>query len=155
MKGASELEAAAVENDALGEQLLIVILNYRTADLTIACLRSVARELSGFAGAQVVVADNASGDGSVERIASAIADAGMGPWARCEALRKNGGYAYGNNAPIRRALQRPHPPDFVLLLNPDTELLPGAITALLRFMQDHPECGIAGSRLVDDKGAPH
>jgi N-acetylglucosaminyl-diphospho-decaprenol L-rhamnosyltransferase len=136
-------------------QLLIVVLNYRTADLTVACLRSLSRELPGLASVEVVVTDNASGDGSTDTIARAIDDNDMSSWARCEPLPKNGGYAYGNNAPIRSALQRKNPPQFVLLLNPDTELLPGAIDALLAFMRTHPECGIAGSRLLDEQGQTH
>lgn len=136
-------------------QLLIVILNYRTADLAIKCLRSVAREVTSFPDAEVVVTDNDSGDGSAERIARYISANDMGAWARCEPLPMNGGYAYGNNAPIRRALQRPVPPEYVLLLNPDTELLPGAISALVDFMKLHPECGIAGSRLLDERGETH
>ena len=148
------MEAVAKQR-ARRAQLLIVILNYRTADLTIKCLRSVARELSGFPGAEVVVTDNDSGDGSAERIARFIASSEMRGWARCEPLPTNGGYAYGNNAAIRRALQRKDPPEFVLLLNPDTELLPGSISALVDFMRQHPECGVAGSRLVDEQGHTH
>lgn len=136
-------------------QLLIVILNYRTAELAITCLRSVAREISGMSGVEVVVTDNASADGSAERIARVIASSGMSAWARCEPLPRNGGYAYGNNAAIRPALHRPDPPELVLLLNPDTELLPGAIRELLEHMRRHPECAIAGSRLIDEQGRPH
>lgn len=136
-------------------ELLIVVLNYRTADLTIACLRSIARELRALPSTEVVVTDNASGDGSAERIQAAIEREGMSAWARCDALPHNGGYAYGNNAPIRDALARREPPDYVLLLNPDTELLPGAVTALIEFMRARPECGIAGSRLEDTDGTPH
>jgi N-acetylglucosaminyl-diphospho-decaprenol L-rhamnosyltransferase len=146
---------AVAKQRAQRAQLLIVILNYRTAELTMKCLRSVARELSSFAGAEVVVTDNDSGDGSAERIARFISANDMGAWARCEPLPKNGGYAYGNNAPVRRALLRPDPPEFVLLLNPDTELQPGAIDALVDFMRDHPECSIAGSRLLDEQGRAH
>src|SRR5262249_29983992 len=67
-----------------GSGLLIVILNYRTADLTLACLRSLAREIPQLPGAEVVVTDNASGDGSDEKIARAITDMGIASWARCE-----------------------------------------------------------------------
>ena len=137
-----------------GADLLIVVLNYRTADLTIACLRSLAPQIPELGDVEVVVTDNASNDGSVERIRHEITDAGMASWARCEALPVNGGYAYGNNAPVRQALQRARPPDFVLLLNPDTELRPHAVAALLDFMRDHPEAGIAGSRLEDSDGTP-
>jgi N-acetylglucosaminyl-diphospho-decaprenol L-rhamnosyltransferase len=135
--------------------LLIVVLNYRTADLTIACLRSLGPQVAELPGASVIVTDNASGDGSAEKIASAIAREGMSAWAQCEPLPINGGYAYGNNAPIRRALLSPHPPELVLLLNPDTELKPGAVRALIDFMDAHPECAIAGSRLEDDVGRVH
>ncbi|MEY4580187.1 MAG: hypothetical protein RL701_4890 [Pseudomonadota bacterium] len=136
-------------------QLLVVILNYRTADLTIASLRSVAGEIAGLPRTEVVVTDNDSGDGSAEKIAHAIEAEGMSAWARCEPLPKNGGYAYGNNAPVRAALARSQPPEFVLLLNPDTELRTGAIQALLDFSRAHPECGIAGSRLEEVDGTPH
>jgi N-acetylglucosaminyl-diphospho-decaprenol L-rhamnosyltransferase len=136
-------------------KLLIVILNYRTAALTLACLRSLAKEIPALPGTRVVVTDNASGDGSAEIIATGIAEGGMSAWARCEPLPKNGGYAYGNNAAIRSALTSSDPPEFVLLLNPDTELLPGAVTSLLDFMRAHPECAIAGSRLEDEGGHVH
>lgn len=139
----------------LSSRLLVVILNYRTPELTVACLRSLARQIGELPAVEVVVTDNDSQDGSADKIAHAIASEGMSGWARCEPLPKNGGYAYGNNAPIRQALARPEPPDFVLLLNPDTELLPGAIRALVDFMRAHPECAIAGSRLEDEQGRPH
>jgi N-acetylglucosaminyl-diphospho-decaprenol L-rhamnosyltransferase len=135
--------------------LLIVILNYRTAELTIECLRSLAPQIAGLGAVEVVVTDNASGDGSADKISAAIEKEGMSHWARCEPLPKNGGYAYGNNAPVRRALSRPKPPEYVLLLNPDTELLPGAVRALLDFMTAHPECSIAGSRLEDRAGTAY
>jgi GT2 family glycosyltransferase len=131
-----------------------VILNYRTAELTVDCLRSIAPELATLPNTSVVVTDNASGDGSVERIARAIAEEGMASWARLMPLDRNGGYAYGNNAPIREALASAQPPEFVLLLNPDTQLRPRAIHELVRFMASHPEVGIAGSRLEDPDGTP-
>jgi len=145
----------ATFQSAPNPRLLIVILNYRTADLTIACLRSLQPEVTSLPGTQVIVTDNASGDGSADAIAAAIAAKGLSAWARCQPLPKNGGYAYGNNAPIRSALESPTPPDFVLLLNPDTEVRPGALAALLAFMRDHPECAIAGSRLEDERGQVH
>ena len=153
--GSTALSTSASQPSQARSRLLIVILNYRTPELTIACLRSLASQLDTLPDTEVVVTDNDSRDGSADKIASAIASEGMSTWARCEPLPKNGGYAYGNNAPIRSALSRMEPPEFVLLLNPDTELLPGAITALLDFMRAHPECGIAGSRLEDERGSVH
>jgi len=69
-------------------------------------------------------------------------------------LDSNGGFASGNNAAIRPALEASDPPspDYVLLLNPDTIVRPGAVSALLEFMASHPEAGIAGSRLEDPDG---
>ena len=54
--------------------LLVVVLNYRTAALTIDCLRSLVDEVAALPGSHVVVTDNASGDDSVEKIASAISE---------------------------------------------------------------------------------
>lgn len=131
-------------------RLAIVVLNYRTPELTIDCLRSLVQEVK--ADTHVMVVDNASGDQSVEAIQTAIATEGWDNWVTFTALEKNGGYASGNNAAIRKLLASPHPPAYVLLLNPDTIVRPGAVTALVEFMDEHPEVGIAGSRLEDLDG---
>ena len=78
----------------------VVVLNYRTADLTVECLRSLATEIQQHP-ARVIVADNASGDGSAERIGASIRAYRWGQWASVLALERNGGYAFGNNAGIR------------------------------------------------------
>jgi GT2 family glycosyltransferase len=70
------------------------------------------------------------------------------------ALDRNVGYAAGNNAAIAEALRSDHPPRYVLLLNPDTVPRPGAVAALVQFLDDHPGVGIAGSRLEDADGTP-
>ncbi|EAW37837.1 glycosyltransferase family 2 protein [Lyngbya sp. PCC 8106] len=127
--------------------ILVVILNYRTPQLTINGLRSLISEVQSLSNIQVVVVDNCSGDGSAEQIQAAIQAEGWGEWASVLALNQNGGYAFGNNAAIRPALQSSHPPDFVWLLNPDTEVRPGAMQPLIDFLQTHPQAGIVGSRL--------
>jgi hypothetical protein len=134
--------------------LLVVVLNYRTASLTIDCLQSLVDEVRSPHRIQVVVTDNASNDGSVDKIAAAIATHGWSDWAALMPLDRNGGYAFGNNAAIRPALATDNPPPYVLLLNPDTVVRPGAIAALIEFMETHPEVGIAGSRLEDLDGTP-
>ena len=135
-------------------RLLVVILNYRTPDLTIDCLHSLVQEVQALPGTYVIVADNDSGDGSVERIGAAMVAEGWGHWTSLLPLDRNGGYAFGNNAPIRMALESAHPPAYVLLLNPDTVVRPHALKVLLDFMDEHPEVGIAGSRLEDPDGTP-
>ena len=69
-------------------------------------------------------------------------------------LERNGGFASGNNAAIRPALEGADPPRYVLLLNPDTIVRPGALKALVEFMEGRPDVGIAGSRLEDPDGTP-
>lgn len=134
--------------------LLVVIVNYRTPSLTIDCLHSLVSEMQSLPGTRVVVTDNDSGDGSVEKIGAAIETEGWRDWASLMPLERNGGFAYGNNAAIRPALQSPLPPPYILLLNPDTVVRPNALKALLDFMNEHPEVGIAGSRLEDPDGTP-
>jgi GT2 family glycosyltransferase len=134
--------------------LLIVIVNYRSADLTLDCLRSLQDEVGTVPGTRVVVTDNASGDDSVPRLDAAVRDNGWGGWARIQPLERNGGFAAGNNAAIRPALASTDPPRYVLLLNPDTIVCPGAIGALVAFLEDRPGVGIAGSRLEEPDGTP-
>ena len=134
--------------------LLVVIVNYRTAGLTIDCLHSLVNEVRSLPGTRVVVADNASGDESVERIGAAIETEGWGNWASLMPLDRNGGFAFGNNAVIRPVIESTNPPPYVLLLNPDTIVRPGALQALVNFMNEHPNVGIAGSRLEDPDGTP-
>lgn len=135
-------------------KLLIVIVNYRTADLTVDCLRSLAEELKSLDATRVVITDNQSGDDSPTRIQQAIEDNHWDGWATLMPLKNNGGFAYGNNEAIRSSLQSDVPPDLVLLLNPDTIVRPGAITTLIDFMREHPDAGIAGSRLEDPDATP-
>jgi len=133
-------------------RLLVVIVNYRTPDLTIDCLRSLEPEVRRLGSTRVVVADNASGDGSPQRIRGAIEAHGWSGWAALLPLDHNGGFSSGNNAVIRPALESSDKPEFVLLLNSDTVVCPGALGALLEFMDSHPDVGIAGSRLEDPDG---
>lgn len=135
-------------------RLTVVVLNYRTAALTVDCLHSLVDEVAALPGTHVVVVDNASNDGSVEQIQSAIAAQSWGDWVTFLPLEHNGGYASGNNAAIRPALASEPPSDYILLLNPDTVIRPGAIKTLVHFMEEHPEAGIAGSRLEDADGTP-
>lgn len=133
--------------------LLVVIVNYRTPDLSIACLRSLAQEAETLPKLQVALVDNASGDDSVEKIGEAIAQEGWTDWAVLLPSPHNGGYAYGNNYAIRPALQQPNPPDYVLLLNSDAQVLPGALQALMDFLDTHPQVGIAGSAMINPDGS--
>lgn len=143
---------------SFADSILVVIVNYRTASLTIDCLRSLVDEAARLPGLRVVVTDNASGDDSIERIAEMIERERLGAWVRLLPLEKNGGFAFGNNAAIRPAMACAsesgfaEPPDYVLLLNPDTLVRPEGIVRLVEFLNANPRAGICGSRLEDPDG---
>lgn len=140
--------------NTLHPKVLIVIVNYRTPELTINCLRSLIPELPLLPGMQVTVVDNDSGDDSVVKIQQAINTEGWGDWVSFIASQHNGGFAYGNNLAIRPVLESADPADYYLLLNPDTEIRSGAIKTLVDFMAQHPQAGIAGSRFELEDGTP-
>ncbi len=136
-------------------KVLVVIVNYRTAGLTIDCLRSLVDEVSAIpGGCRVVVTDNASGDDSVARISKAVEDNGWSSWATLMPLATNGGFAWGNNQAIEPALKTANPPDFVYLLNPDTLMKPGGIRALLGFLERNSAVGVAGGASINGQGVP-
>lgn len=140
-----DITKAPSESNPCPVPLLVAIVNYRTADLSISALRSLLTELPTLPGMQAVVVDNDSGDGSVEKIAQAIESEGWGSWASVVPAEKNGGFAYGNNAAIRPAFQSDTPPPYYMLLNSDAEARPGSMKALVDFMDANPKAGIAGS----------
>ncbi len=158
------LLASSITHDdraVLASRLAIVIVNYRTATLTIDCLRSLVPQLIRLTEAQVTIVDNASDDGSVEQIKRAIADIehherSLAGRMTLLPVTTNGGFAAGNNRAIEKLLDRPRQqrPDFFLLLNPDTLLRPGALGRLLQVLLDEPAIGIVGSRLEDPDGTP-
>lgn len=133
--------------------ILIVIVNYRTAKLVVACLHSLVPEVAGNPGTRVTIVDNASGDGSGTTIAAAIVKQGWEGWAELVESPMNGGFAAGVNIGVRPALASGDV-EFLWLLNPDTVVRPGAIAALASFMRAHPAAGIAGSLLELADGTP-
>jgi N-acetylglucosaminyl-diphospho-decaprenol L-rhamnosyltransferase len=124
-------------------KLTIVIVSWNTRDLLARCLASVledARELPRVK-VEVCVVDNASTDGSPEAVRERF------PSVRLIENRENVGFARANNQAIQATTGA-----YVLLLNPDTELVPGALEALVRFVDGHPRAGAAGARLVHPDG---
>ena len=128
----------------------VIIVNYKSAPLTVACLRSLQIEHSNPAlRIRAVVVDNASGD--LGEISRAVADNRWSSWVTLVEAPKNGGFAYGNNLGIERA-SGAGTPSYVFLLNPDTEVRAGAIAALVQFLEAHPEAGIAGPSFENGEG---
>ena len=135
-------------------KLSIVIVNYRTAELTINCIASIAAERPSGESITVVLVDNASPDDSAKVLAQAIEQYGWESWVEYIPATMNGGFACGNNLGIRFAINTPSPPEYLLLLNPDTIVRRGALRSLCQFMEEHPKAGIAGANIVGREGLP-
>ena len=111
----------------------IVVLNWNGAEDTRACLESLAGILSP--SCRLLVVDNGSTDGSVERIREAFADIEL------LLLPSNIGYAGGNNAGFRRVQELGA--EFVIFLNNDTLVEAGFCVPLVETLQRNPSAGIA------------
>ena len=134
-------------------KLLVVIVSYRVTDLTIDCLRSLARRDRpgpGHAGRRL--RERHRRRRRAERLRRAIDENGWDSWVDLTAIYPNRGFTGGNNAVIRPALESDDPPEYVLLLNADTIVQEHALDALVSFMDAHPEAGIAGSMLIAPDG---
>jgi hypothetical protein len=118
-------------------QWWIVVLNWNGRNDTLACLASL-RDLEGDP-VGVVCVDNGSTDDSVAAIRAAFPDVDL------VETGANLGFAGGNNAGIAHALE--HGAHWVVLLNNDATLAPGAIDALRRAAREHPEAGALAGKL--------
>ena len=126
--------------------LAVIIVSWNVRDLLMACLRSLQADLErADLTADIWVVDNGSTDGTPEAVARDF------PAVRLIARRDNPGFAAANNQALRAALDA-SPPRYFWLLNPDTEVLPGATAALIAAMETHPRVGVAGARLLYPDG---
>jgi N-acetylglucosaminyl-diphospho-decaprenol L-rhamnosyltransferase len=123
-------------------EVSVVVLSWNTAELTLACLRSVveAFDSEGIVG-ELVVVENASEDDSAARIASEF------PSAKLICNVENRGYAAGVNQGVAASGGQ-----WVLLLGSDARLSGGAISGLLTFMESAVGYGGCAPRLVDAEG---
>jgi N-acetylglucosaminyl-diphospho-decaprenol L-rhamnosyltransferase len=116
----------------------VVVVNYRTPDLALACAESL-RTLD-YSNWKLLVVDNASGDDSATKFA-----AGLAPdeWLLSAT---NGGYTAGNNRGVSEMLRRGC--DYVMVLNPDTVVAnPAFLSELVRHLEDNPKVGAVGPRV--------
>lgn len=118
----------------------IIIVNYNTRDLTLACIESVFRETT--ISFQLIVLDNNSSDGSFDAIADRF------PSVQLIRSDQNNGFAKGNNIAAVHATA-----ELILLLNPDTLILENAIDKLVDFSQQSPSNRIWGGRTVFPDGS--
>jgi N-acetylglucosaminyl-diphospho-decaprenol L-rhamnosyltransferase len=134
-------------------KLLVIILNYHVTDLTIDCLGSLVPEVPRIPGMKVALCENGSGGDAEQRLRELIAANRWEPWVELTAISPNRGFTGGNNVIIRKWLASAECPEYFLLLNADTLVYPGAFESLVKFMDHHPEVGIAGSRLEFPDGS--
>jgi hypothetical protein len=118
--------------------LSVVIVSYNTRELLRMCLTSVLRA----GAAEVIVVDNASSDDSAQMVQVDF------PQVRLIASTQNLGFVRANNLALRECRG-----DYLLLLNPDTEVRDGALQALQGFLDNHPRAGAVGPRLMYGDGA--
>lgn len=122
--------------------LSIIIVNWRVRELLRECLASVQRTMRlRPCEFEVVVVDNASGDGSVEMLAREF------PWVHAIANDQNAGFAAANNQALPRCRG-----EFLMLLNPDTVVTSGAVDAMLARMRADPRLAVLGCRLLNADG---
>jgi GT2 family glycosyltransferase len=114
--------------------LAVTIVNYNTREHLCACLSTVLSQ----APSEVVVVDNASSDGSVEMVQACY------PHVVLHANKTNVGYGAAANQAIAGSTAK-----YILLLNADTLLEPGALRALTTYLDQHPGAAVLGPRLVD------
>ena len=124
----------------------VVIVNYKTANLTIDCLQSLELEVN--ANLEVLAVDNASNDNSMALFDQEIKN---NKWHQVKTLGAdfNGGFSFGNNIGINASAS-----EFFLLLNSDTIVYPGAVDLLIKTLQENPDMGMASPRLEWPDGTP-
>ena len=112
----------------------IVIVSFNTKDLLRACLAAAA-------AGEIIVVDNSSADGSVEMVKKEF------PGVTLIANSQNRGFAAANNMGLKCARGR-----YMLLVNSDTQVPPGAIEEVTRFMDEHLDIGVVGVKLMLPNG---
>ena len=118
-------------------KLSIVIVNYNVKYYLEQCLRSVERAAAHIKH-EVLVVDNASEDGSMEYLKPLFPQV---IWIEC---KENGGFSHGNNIGFSHARG-----EYILMLNPDTIVTRQALEGCVRFMDEHPEAGAAGVKMIN------
>jgi N-acetylglucosaminyl-diphospho-decaprenol L-rhamnosyltransferase len=118
----------------------VVIVTYNSQEQIETCLRSL-YERGGRTSKEVIVVDNNSRDNTVQLIQREF------PEVKLVLPGENLGFAKGVNLGVRHSNA-----DFVLLLNPDTEVLEDAIDTIVEFAREHPEYGLYGGRTFSPDG---
>ncbi|MEA3217280.1 MAG: N-acetylglucosaminyl-diphospho-decaprenol L-rhamnosyltransferase [Acidimicrobiia bacterium] len=117
-------------------EVSVLLVGYRTRDELSRCLSSLVQDSSDV-DLEIVLVDNASGDGTADFVRREF------PQVELIELEHNIGFARAVNRAAETAAG-----EYLLLLNPDTEVLPGAVAALLSFARANPQAGLVGGRTL-------
>jgi GT2 family glycosyltransferase len=127
-------------------QLAVIVVSWNTRALLQTCLEKLKKELEepaiGLLNAQVFVIDNNSSDGSAAMVAAEH------DWVTLLENDTNRGFAAANNQALKSVSA-----DYVLLLNPDTEVQPGAIKTLIDFLKTHERAAVVAPQLLNTDGS--
>lgn len=115
--------------------LSIIIVSWNVRDLLRVCLHSIQRA-QGQLALEVIVVDSASADGSADMVRAEF------PHVRLMACETNVGFSKGNNLGFAAAQG-----EYLLCLNPDTEIVGAALQQMVTHLQTHPEIGVVGPQL--------
>jgi len=125
--------------------LSIVIISWNVRELLRCCLDSIQESLKGEKGkgllVETIVFDNGSADGSADMVREDF------PWVHLMESEVNLGFTKGNNLAIGQSEGR-----YILLLNPDTEVVGDALGTMVAYMEAHPRVGALGPQLLNPDG---
>jgi N-acetylglucosaminyl-diphospho-decaprenol L-rhamnosyltransferase len=120
--------------------LSLIIVSWNVRDYLAACLDSI-RAHVGDLQFEVIVVDSYSDDGTVEMVRTAY------PWVRFLPQPFNVGFTRGNNIGLAAAHGR-----YLMLLNPDTEIVDYALSQMVAYMDENPHVGVVGPRTLNSDG---
>lgn len=134
-------------------RILTIVLNYKTAQMTLKAAKAARVALQGLPG-EIVIVDNDSQDGSFDIMTRHVADAG---WDDTRVIQSghNAGYGAGNNVGIRAAMSDGSRPDYYYVLNSDAFPEQGAIKVLYSHLNNTPTTAFAGSFIQGEDGVQH
>lgn len=121
--------------------LSVIIVHHKSRELLKLCLQSLAKYLPTEMETEILVVDSEAQSATEEMIREDFSSARY--WPR----KENSGYARGVNYGLQKAKG-----SWLLILNPDIIITPQSVSAMLRFMRDHPEVGLLGPRLLNFDG---
>ncbi len=127
-------------------RLSVIIVSWNTCQLLDRCLETLTAELKKQqlfgTDSEIYVIDNASADGSAKMVEQKY------PQFKLIANKENLGFAKANNQALKQVTGQ-----YILLLNPDTEIRPGALGALMEFLDSHPKTAVIAPQLLNTDGS--